>query len=87
MARILPVPLLVRFLLVLVLAAAVYFFSGFLVPVLAALIIGFASWPLYDRLVNRMGGKTILAASLSLLLILILLVIPLSIALYYAISE
>ena len=87
MNRILPVPLLVRFLLVLVLAAAVYFFSGFLVPVLAALIIGFASWPLYDRLVKRMGGKTILAASLSLLLILTLLVIPLSIALYYAISE
>jgi predicted PurR-regulated permease PerM len=87
MNRILPVPLLVRFLLVLVLAAAVYFFSGFLVPVLAALIIGFASWPLYDRLVKRMGGKTILAASLSLLLILTLLVIPLSLALYYAISE
>lgn len=87
MNRILPVPLLVRFLLVLVLAAAVYFFSGFLVPVLAALIIGFASWPLHDRLVKRMGGKTILAASLSLLLILTLLVIPLSLALYYAISE
>ena len=87
MERLLPVPLLVRLLLLLVLAAAVYFFSGFLVPVLAALIIGFASWPIYARLVNRLGGKTILAATASLLLILTVLVIPLSLALYYAISE
>ena len=39
-----------RWLLVLVLAAGVYFFHGFLVPVLAALVIGFASWPAYRRL-------------------------------------
>lgn len=87
MDRVLPVPLLVRLLLVLVLAAAVYFFSGFLVPVLAALIIGFASWPLYARLVKKMDGKTILAATLSLFLIMTVLVLPLSLALYYAISE
>lgn len=87
MDRVLPVPLLVRLLLVLVLAAAVYFFSGFLVPVLAALIIGFASWPLYARLVKKMDGKTVLAATLSLFLIMTVLVLPLSLALYYAISE
>lgn len=87
MDRVLPVPLLVRLLLVLVLAAAVYFFSGFLVPVLAALIIGFASWPIYSRVVHKMGGKTVLAATISLTLILTVLVIPLSLALYYAISE
>ena len=45
-----PVPhasLIVRGLLLLIVAAGVYFFRGFLVPVLAALIIGFASWPLF----------------------------------------
>jgi hypothetical protein len=47
-----------RWLLILILAAGVYFFHGFLVPVLAALIIGFASWPLYKRLVRACGGRT-----------------------------
>ena len=49
--------LIARFLLLLLLAAGVYFFHGFLVPVLAALIIGFASWPLYERLVQRLRGR------------------------------
>ena len=44
-----------RWLLVFVLAAGVYFFHGFLVPVLAALVIGFASWPLYTRLRAALG--------------------------------
>jgi len=87
MERLLPVPLLVRLLLLLVLAAAAYFFSGFLVPVLAALIIGFASWPIYARVVKRLGGQTAWAATVSLLVILTVLVLPLSMALYYAISE
>lgn len=51
-----------RWLLVLIVAAGIYFFNGFLVPVLAALIIGFASWPLYARLVQRCGDRTALAA-------------------------
>jgi len=33
-----------RWLLILIVAAGVYFFYGFVVPVLAALVIGFASW-------------------------------------------
>jgi predicted PurR-regulated permease PerM len=87
MRSVLPVPLLARVLLILVLAAAVYFFSGFLVPVLAALIIGFASWPAYTRLLAWVGGSTVWAATLALLLIVALLVAPLSLALYYSISE
>lgn len=78
---------LVRILLLLVLAAAVYFFSGFLVPVLAALIIGFASWPLYERLLRTVGGSTIWGASIALVVILVVLVVPLSFALYYAVTE
>jgi len=78
---------LVRVVLLLVLAAAVYFFSGFLVPVLAALIIGFASWPLYERLMTAVGGSTTWAATVALLVILLVLVVPLSFALYYAVTE
>ena len=81
------IPPLVRVLLLLVLAAAVYFFSGFLVPVLAALIIGFASWPLYERLVDSVAGSTMWAATIALVIILVVLVVPLSFALYYAVTE
>ena len=87
MQPILPVHLVARFLLVLLLAAVVYFFSDFVVPGLAALIIGFASWPLYLRLLRHCGGRTPLAASLALILIIALLIAPLSAALYYSIKE
>ncbi len=87
MQPILPVHLVARFLLVLLLAAVVYFFSDFVVPGLAALIIGFASWPLYMRLLRRCQGNTTLAASLALILIIALLIAPLSAALYYSIKE
>ncbi len=76
-----------RWLLVLVLIAGVYFFRGFLVPVLAALIIGFASWPLYSRLVRAVGGNTALAASLALAIIVTVLVLPIVVAISYAIEE
>ena len=87
MNSVLSAPLLVRILLLLVLAAAAYFFAGFLVPVLAALIIGFASWPAYEKLVRLMQGSTILAATVALLIVLTVLIIPLSVAVSYAISE
>jgi predicted PurR-regulated permease PerM len=83
----LTIPPLVRVLLLLVLAAAVYFFAGFLVPVLAALIIGFASWPLYQKLVRAVGGSTVWGATIALILVLVVLVVPLSFALYYAVTE
>ncbi|MFZ0710181.1 MAG: AI-2E family transporter, partial [Terrimicrobiaceae bacterium] len=76
-----------RGLLVLILAAGVYFFHGFLLPVLAALIIGFASWPLYVRLVRACGGRTPLAASIALTVILVVLVVPFAILLSYGVNE
>jgi predicted PurR-regulated permease PerM len=76
-----------RGLLVLILAAGVYFFHGFLIPVLAALTIGFASWPLYKRLVRACGGHTSVAAGIALTVVLLVLVIPLSLALSYAANE
>lgn len=87
MSSVLSTPLLVRILLVLVLAAAVYFFAGFIVPVLAALILGFATWPLYARLVKALNGSTIWAATIALLIVTVGVVVPLTFAIYYAVGE
>ncbi|CDN54155.1 PF01594 domain protein [Neorhizobium galegae bv. officinalis bv. officinalis str. HAMBI 1141] len=76
-----------RWLLVLVAAAGIYFFHGFLVPVLAALVIGFASWPLYRELLRRTGGNTTIAASLAIIFILAFLIVPIGIAISYTIGE
>ena len=87
MQPVLPAYLIARGLLLLVLLAGAYFLSGFLVPALAALIIGLASWPVYQRLVTRCGGRTALAATLALLVVIVVLVVPLSLALSYAIRK
>jgi predicted PurR-regulated permease PerM len=76
-----------RALLFLLMLAGIYFFRGFVVPVLAALIIGFASWPLYARLVRACKGNTMAAASIALVAVLLVLVVPLSLALHYAVRE
>jgi predicted PurR-regulated permease PerM len=76
-----------RWLLVLIVAAGVYFFHGFLFPVLAALVIAFASWPLYRRLLAAVGDNRTVAATVAILLILAFLVIPISLAGKYAINE
>ncbi len=87
MPPVLQAPLIVRTLLLLILAAGMYFLSGFLVPVLAALVIGFASWPLYRRGVARCHGNTALAASLALIVVICALIVPLTFALHYALQE
>ncbi len=76
-----------RWLLILIIAAGVYFFHGFLVPVLAALIIGFASWPLFEKQVVRCGGRTWIAASIAIVLILILIITPLLMVAIYLFNE
>lgn len=76
-----------RWLLVLIVLAGIYFFNGFLVPVLAALIIGFASWPLYRRLLTQVGGNNTIAASLAIVLILAFIIVPVFIAASYTIHE
>jgi len=84
---VLPATLIARWLLVLVVLAGLYFLSGFLVPVLAALIISLASWPLYQRLLSACKGRNAVAATLALLIVILVLIIPLSLALAYAIQE
>ena len=76
-----------RWLLVLIIAAGVYFFHGFLVPVLAAIVIAFASWPLYSRLLHLVGGNRTLAAAVALLSILGFLIVPIALAGNYAVVE
>ncbi|MBB2751127.1 UNVERIFIED_ORG: putative PurR-regulated permease PerM [Rhizobium aethiopicum] len=76
-----------RWLLVLIVAAGVYFFYGFLVPVLAALVIGFASWPLYRKLLARVGGNTTVAATIAIIMIVTFLVIPIGLAVTYTTGE
>lgn len=87
MQPVLPAFLIARWLLLLLLAAGAYFLQGFLVPVLAALIIGLAAWPLYKHLVVRCNGRTAFAATLALLAVILVLVVPLSLALSFAIQE
>lgn len=78
---------LARGLIILILLACVYFFHGFLVPVLAALIIGFASWPLYRRVLAGCGGNRTLAASLMIMVIVLFILVPIFMALTYALGE
>ncbi|WP_143530363.1 AI-2E family transporter [Rhizobium sp. RU36D] len=76
-----------RWLLVLIVIAGIYFFHGFVVPVLAALVIAFASWPLYRRLLPQVGGNTTIGATLALLAILAFLIVPIGMAATYAVDE
>ncbi len=76
-----------RWLLVFVLIAGVYFFHGFLVPGLAALVIGFASWPIYRRLLSAVNGNRTLAATFAILLVISFIVVPISLAAAYAVQE
>ncbi len=76
-----------RWLIILVLLAGVYFFYSFLVSVLGALIIAFASWGLYEKQVEHCGGRTWLAASIATFLVVLLIVVPLTITVLYGLRE
>jgi predicted PurR-regulated permease PerM len=87
MTELLPQNPIARWLLAFLLLAGVYFFHGFLIPVLAALVIGLASWPLYRRLVIWCRGNTAIAATIALCVILVGLVVPLTMILISAADE
>jgi len=76
-----------RGVIILIILACIYFFHGFLVPVLAALIIGFASWPIFSRVRDGLNGNRTLAASFMIAAIVVFLVVPLLFALSYALNE
>ncbi len=76
-----------KWLVLLILAAGVFFFNVFIVPVLAALIIGFATWPFYDKLLRWCRGRSWLSASIAIFVVILLIVIPLTWALLYLLHE
>lgn len=76
-----------RWLLLVILLASIYFFHGFLVPVLAAAVLAIASWPAREKIAKAWGfGKT-LSATTMILVIVIFLIVPISIAIAFTISE
>lgn len=87
MQPVLPPFLIARWLLLLLLIAGLYFLKGFIVPVLGALIIGLASWPAYKRLLHYVNGRSILAATLALMVVIGVIILPLSFALTFVIKE
>jgi predicted PurR-regulated permease PerM len=76
-----------RWLLLLIALAAIYFFYGFIIPVLAALVIGFATWPLYSDLLRRTGNNKTIAATIAIILIVTFLVLPIVFAVIYTSGE
>jgi predicted PurR-regulated permease PerM len=76
-----------RWIILLIVLISIYFFHGFLVPVLAALIIGFASWPLYRHVIQMAGGNRTLSASFMIAAIVLFLVVPALFIGNYAIQE
>ena len=72
-----------RWLLVFIIAAAIYFFHGFLVPVLAATIIAFASWPLSRSVQRALGIDRTITAALFVLVIVLFLVVPIMLFQYF----
>lgn len=76
-----------RWLLFLILAASIYFFYGFIVPVLAAMVIALASWPLRTKVARDMGLGRTWAATVLVLVFVCFLVVPIIMALVYAFGE
>ncbi|WP_347266824.1 AI-2E family transporter [Paracoccus sp. (in: a-proteobacteria)] len=76
-----------RWLLVAIMLASVYFFHGFLVPVLAAVVIALTSWPLRERAAYQLNLGRTGAAALLVLILVCFLVVPITMALLYAFRE
>ncbi|OLP48757.1 AI-2E family transporter [Allorhizobium taibaishanense] len=76
-----------RWLLLAVLMASAYFFYGFIVPMLAAMVIGFASWPIYRRILVAAHGNRTIGATIAIILVVSFIVIPISLAGVYAVDE
>ncbi|AGA64451.1 hypothetical protein B488_04590 [Liberibacter crescens BT-1] len=76
-----------RWIIILIVLGAVYFFQGFFVPILTALVIGIASWPLHKRIVIKTGGCSNISSVISLSLIFIILIIPISFMIFHTVIE
>jgi len=75
-----------RIALAILAAVWVFFFHGFLAPALAAIVVACASWPLYAKLRNRIGGNSA-SAAVAIAFVVVFLVTPVVFAAYYAVGE
>lgn len=87
MQPVLPPFLIARWLVFLVVIAGLYFLQDFLIPVLGALIIGLSSWPAYKKLLQYLQGRSLLAATVAILIVIVAIIAPLSFALSFVIKE
>src|SRR5690625_3728348 len=87
MQPVLPPYLIARWLVFIVLLVGLFFLKDFLVPVLGALVIGLASWPLYRKLLAYCRYRYAVAATLALVVFIGVLLIPLSMAVSFVIQE
>lgn len=87
MQPVLPPYLIARWLVLIVLLVGLFFLKDFLVPVLGALVIGLASWPLYKKLLAYCRYRYALAATIAVLAFISILLVPLSLALSFVIKE
>lgn len=76
-----------KWLIIFILITGVYFFNVFILPVLAAMIIGFATWPTHQNLVHFCRGKTWLSASIMMTLIILVIIVPFFWLCHYLITE
>lgn len=76
-----------RWLLLAIVAASIYFFHGFVVPVLAASVIALASWPVRERAASDLGLGRTGAATLLVMVLVCFLLVPIAMALGYAFRE
>src|SRR5690625_7770503 len=87
MQPVLPPYLIARWLVLIVLLVGLFFLKDFLIPVLGALVIGLASWPLDKKLLARCRYRYTVAATLALLMFMGMLLIPFALALFLCIQE
>lgn len=68
-------------------ATGLYFFHGFITPILAAVVIAIATWPIYSRLVTALNHRQTLAATLALLTAIVFMVVPIGFMVFLALKE
>ncbi|MEG8099483.1 AI-2E family transporter [Candidatus Liberibacter brunswickensis] len=76
-----------RWMIIFIILTSLYFLKGFFAPVLAALIIGFTSWPLYSLFISKEEKSSTLLAAFATILVVFSFVIPLLSLSYYGMLE
>lgn len=76
-----------RVLIIFLFAIGLYFFHGFITPILAAMVIAVATWPIYRKLVIAVHHRETLAATIALLVAIVFMIVPLGFMTVFALKE